>query len=436
MEPRIQYAKTKDGVSIAYYGIGSGQPLIICPFGPLSHLQLELQMAEIRDMNEYLGRGRMLVRYDNRGFGLSDRDADDFSLDAFVSDLSSVVDGLHFEEIQLITSGFSAMVGIAYAARHPGQVSHLGIAGGLARPVDFPWDPWESIWDLAKKNWPMACDATAALLWRADIAPERASMLKEEVTPQAYISFWEQLRNWDVSNELAEVRAKTLVVAWAGHRGQAQRLAAAIPGARLTPNEAPALTGWNIDLVAEFDAFLREGVQQDEEPVGGLPSGTAVILFADIAGSTALTERMGDAAFRAAARALDERLRAAIREAGGTPAEGKVLGDGVMAVFTSAREAIDAALRCHALSAESELRLHLGIHAGDVIREEHNVYGGAVNVAARVCALSSPGEVLVSATVRDLARTSAGVTFEDRGEREMKGVGEPVRVYAVAWEQQ
>jgi adenylate cyclase len=66
-----------------------------------------------------------------------------------------------------------------------------------------------------------------------------------------------------------------------------------------------------------------------------------------------------------------------------------------------------------------------------VIREESNVYGGAVNIAARICALCVPGEVLVSDLVRGLARTSAGVTFEDRGARTLKGIDEPVHVYAV-----
>ena len=101
------------------------------------------------------------------------------------------------------------------------------------------------------------------------------------------------------------------------------------------------------------------------------------------------------------------------------------------ATFPSAAQAIDAARRCHALSGASELPLHLGIHAGDVIREENNVYGGAVNIASRICALSAPGEILVSDVVRGMARSSAGVEFEDRGEQEMKGVGEPVRVFAV-----
>src|SRR5712692_3408694 len=137
-------------------------------------------------------------------------------------------------------------------------------------------------------------------------------------------------------------------------------------------------------------------------------------------------------AFRAKVRELDGALRAAIRERGGTPVEGKLLGDGVLSVFTSAREAIEAALACAEAGNREGLPLHLGIHAGDVIREENNVYGGAVNVASRISGLSASGELLVSETVRSLARTSAGVRFEDRGEQVLKGIGETVRVWAVA----
>ena len=77
------------------------------------------------------------------------------------------------------------------------------------------------------------------------------------------------------------------------------------------------------------------------------------------------------------------------------------------------------------------MQLHVGLHAGDVLHEKGNVYGGAVNIASRICGLSAPGEILVSDTVRSLARTSAGVEFEDRGEHAVKGVGELQRVYAV-----
>ena len=154
-------------------------------------------------------------------------------------------------------------------------------------------------------------------------------------------------------------------------------------------------------------------------------------LLIDIADSTALTESLGDAAFRAKARDLDGTLRTIIREHSGTRIEGKLLGDGVLAVFTSARQGIEAALACGRSGDDAGLPLHLGLHAGDVIREDNNVYGGAVNIASRISGLSAPREVLVSDVVRTLAWTSAGVSFEDRGGQSLKGVGEPVRVWAV-----
>jgi adenylate cyclase len=163
---------------------------------------------------------------------------------------------------------------------------------------------------------------------------------------------------------------------------------------------------------------------------------TAIILFADVVDSTALTERLGDAAFRQKASELSTSLRKLVRDGGGVPVEGPTLGDGLLATFTSARQAIEAALACARAGDDAGLPLHLGLHAGDVLREKDagdrdNVYGGAVNIAARISGLSAAGEVLVSDIVRGLARTSAGVGFEDRGEQALKGVGEPVRVWAV-----
>ena len=104
--------------------------------------------------------------------------------------------------------------------------------------------------------------------------------------------------------------------------------------------------------------------------------------------------------------------------------------------FGAAREAISCAAACHAAAEAAGLTLHVGIHAGDVLREQNNVYGGAVNIASRISSEADAGETLVSGTVRDLARTSAGVSFEDRGERELKGVGEPVRLFEVRWREE
>src|SRR5207249_12022775 len=235
---------------------------------------------------------------------------------------------------------------------------------------------------------------------------------------------------WNVSHLLDQITIPTLVMHNRSNRFLSpqvgQRIAAGISDARFRL----------IDDVtyAEVPSLIEEFIRETSEPVAAattLPSGTAVILFADIADSTALTERLGDTAFRTKARELDATLRTVIREHNGTPIEGKLLGDGVLAVFTSARQAIEAALACARSGGDAGLPLHLGLHAGDVIREEDNVYGGAVNIASRIAGLSAVGEVLVSETVRSLARTSAGVAFEDRGDQRLKGVADAVGVWAV-----
>jgi class 3 adenylate cyclase len=214
----------------------------------------------------------------------------------------------------------------------------------------------------------------------------------------------------------------------------AQRTAAEVRGARLALIDSATVLFPDANIAFVAGEFLGSAARQAPRPpsrTSAQPTGTVIILFADIVDSTALTERMGDAAFRERARALDDALRAVITNAGGTAIDGKLLGDGVLATFPAASQAIDAALRCAAAGNDGGLPLHLGVHAGDVIREQNNVYGGAVNIASRISALSAPGEVLVSDVVRALARTSAGVTFEDRGERALKGVADPQRVYAV-----
>ena len=308
----------------------------------------------------------------------------------------------------------------------------------------------EAMASLAESNWPLAAQTFADMSLRRDFpdAALRWSEVFQRSTSGEAVArgLREAAPTVDVTPMLARVSAPTLVF----HRldsgiaplDEGQRMAAAIPGARFVPLEGAAghySLGDRRPVFSAVDALLgdrsagsaREPLHESL-PAEPLPAtGTAIILFTDIADSTALTEQLGDAAFRARATRLDAAMRAGIEECGGTAIEGKVLGDGVMAVFTSSRQAIDAARRCVATADGTGLALHIGLHAGDVIREDNNVYGGTVNIASRICGLSEPGEILVSATVRDLARTSAGVVFEDRGEHALKGIAEPQRVFAV-----
>ena len=264
-------------------------------------------------------------------------------------------------------------------------------------------------------------------------------MWRAAITPEVQGKLMDSLAGVDVTSLLSEVRAPTLVLQ-RHDRGVnvANRIAHGIPDARvaLFPGGSAAPYLEDADAVWSVIAgFLGDdpstGRERARPEVTAVRGGMCVILFTDIVGSTELTERLGDAAFHERSRALHAALRNAIGQAGGRVVEGRVLGDGVMALFDTARTAIACAFKCHEAASHYALDLHVGIHAGDVIEEDNDVHGGAVNLAARICSASAPGEVLVSDTVRGLARTSASVTFEDRGESMLKRVADPVRLYAV-----
>lgn len=118
MEPRIQYAKTSDGASIAYAAMGQGEPLVLMPQVPLGNLKFEWDWPEYRRYFQRLGKNRLLVRYDGRGSGLSDRQAIDFSLEAQVRDLDAVVGHLGLATLTLVAFIRAGPAAITYASRH------------------------------------------------------------------------------------------------------------------------------------------------------------------------------------------------------------------------------------------------------------------------------------------------------------------------------
>ncbi len=440
MEPRIQYAKTNDGVTIGFATAGVGPCLVYMPIFPFNHIQLEWEHPPRRHWYERLASKRMLARYDFRGTGLSQRNIADYSLDTHVSDLEAVVDRLQLEKLAIYGFLHTAPVAVAYAARHPERVSHLVLFRPYARGSDYASSPQgRAIRALIDLDWETYKHvATYVVTGWSEEAQFWSGMADESTDAESASEFIRAAEEYDVVSLLPSVKAPTLVL----HRRQVRwppqalvnELVSQMPNARLLMLEGKsgALNpGENMEAsLGAIEEFLSEGTALPPA-ASDLPSGTAIILFADIVDSTALTERLGDAAFREKARDLDSALRGIIRDHAGSPIEGKLLGDGVLATFASARQAIEAALACGKAGNEGGLPLHVGLHAGDVIREDNNVYGGAVNIASRISGLSAPGEVLVSDVVRTLARTSAGVTFEDRGEQALKGVGEKVRVWVV-----
>ncbi len=446
-DPQLQYALTEDGVSIAYWTYGEGKPFVLPPGGSGVPSLRVWRTTEGRQFIERMAAHRMIVRYDARGFGNSQSGILDFTLESRVRDLAAVIEKLGVDEVNLCGYVESGPAAIAYVAQHPERVSRLILWASSVHETNYVSDEVMTVLnDLAHLDFELYREAmlTAVVryLGRNEQAYEYAQSLRE-----TFIEPFKPSPPFDVSDDLPRIAVPTLVLHRRGMKvpsmGEVQKIVAGIPNARLTLLEGESASPYSGDtdaVLAAIDGFLGDGDSlapahnaKSTPRDGTAATGTAVILVTDIVSSTALTERLGDARFREASRALDANLRAAIRESGGAAIDGKLLGDGVLATFPSAAQAIDGARRCLALSAASELGLHIGLHAGDVIREENNVFGGAVNIASRICGLSGPGEILVSDVVRGMARSSAGVSFDDRGEQAMKGVGEPVRVYAVRW---
>jgi class 3 adenylate cyclase len=152
------------------------------------------------------------------------------------------------------------------------------------------------------------------------------------------------------------------------------------------------------------------------------------LLFTDIVGSTVLAERLGDRAWKQRLAAHDEAVRGLLdmyrgREAGTT-------GDGFVATFDAPAQAILCALAISAASRGRGIEVRAGVHTGEVEMAGRELRGVAVHLAARIMAAAGPGEVFVSATTRELV-SGAGIEFEDRGSRELKGFGGGRHVFEV-----
>ena len=175
-----------------------------------------------------------------------------------------------------------------------------------------------------------------------------------------------------------------------------------------------------------------------EEPEPGEPianSGLRAILFTDMAGSTSLTQQLGDDRAMEILRAHDSIVRDALKGAAGN--EVKHTGDGIMASFNS----VVGATRCSVdiqqrLEGESSDIPHVrgGMSAGEPVTENQDLFGAAVQLAARICAASQPGGILASNVIRELS-LGKGFTWNDVGPTVLKGFDEPVNLYELLWRQ-
>jgi len=172
-----------------------------------------------------------------------------------------------------------------------------------------------------------------------------------------------------------------------------------------------------------------------------LPEGTITVLFTDVEGSTDLTSRRGDEAAHSVLRTQRQIVRGQIERHSGH--EVKSLGDGFMVAFASARRALACAVAIQrALEehnrrqpAEEQVRVRIGLNTGEVIQEEADLFGQAVNAAARIAAKARGGQILASEAVRAVVGKARDVHFVDRGRFRLKGFPERWRLYEALWQE-
>jgi class 3 adenylate cyclase/pimeloyl-ACP methyl ester carboxylesterase len=442
MEPRVQYGQTKDGVNIAFWTLGEGPPLVQMPSAPISPSQRAWQTPEGRRWYEGLANGRMLIRYDNRGCGDSQRDAIDYSLEANILDMQAVIDKLKLDRFVLFGYLGSAPSAIAYTARHPERVSRLILWCGAARGTAMGSTRGDAMDALRDTDWEFFTE-TVALSWfgwsAAEQARRYAAALRENTSAEAMRETVQEARKVDVSSLLPQVSAPTLVM----HRrdvrlpplDNSRELAAHIPNARLVVLEGDA----GIPYVGDFgpvleaiDAFLAEDAQP-ELLTQAAPGGLVTILFTDMESSTALTQSLGDAGAQELVRAHNDIVRDALKPHSGS--EIKHTGDGIMASFPTASGAIDCAIaiqRAVEAGSSDKLAVRIGLNAGEPVMEEKDLFGTAVQLARRICDKADAGEIFAANVVRELA-AGKGFLFSDRGDTALRGFEDPVRLWQVRW---
>jgi DNA-binding SARP family transcriptional activator/pimeloyl-ACP methyl ester carboxylesterase len=267
---QVRFCTAPDGVRIAYATLGEGPPLVKTA-NWMTHLEYDWKSPLWRHLARELSRERKLVRYDQRGTGLSDREVADLSLDAQLGDLGAVLDAAGLDRVPLLGISQGCRVAVAFAARYPARVSHLILYGGSPRGwkhrAPEVREARAGLQGLIRQGWGRDTPAFRQVfttLFMPGASAEQATWFNElqrvSTSPENAYRITEALSDVDVTPLLAEVRAPTLVL----HATQdamvpfeeGRLLAAGIPDARFVALDSP--NHLLLDDEPAFARFLRE----------------------------------------------------------------------------------------------------------------------------------------------------------------------------------
>jgi len=447
--PETRYAKTADGVHIAYQTVGTGPVDIAFVTGWTTHIELMWKEPTLARFLSRLAAFSRLILFDKRGTGLSDRVPDDRlpSLEVRMDDARAVMDAVGSE--RAIVMGFSegGPMATLFAATYPERTIALVLFGTSAcwRPtIDYPFpvptdeqheryiEEIERIWGTREfaaqelRDWgaPTLANDDYTIGWLADY-------LRHAASPGAAIALERMNHGIDIRPALPAIHVPTLALARDGDllftAEETKWMADQIHGARFVsfPGVDHLFWAGNQDeLLVEIERFVAEVGDEETD----LDRVLATVMFTDIVGSTAKAAELGDRGWGDLVDRHHGAVRALLGRFRGTEVD--TAGDGFFATFDGPARGVRCAQAICEAVRDFGLEIRGGVHTGEVETIGGKIGGIAVNIGARIAALATPSEVLVSQTVRDLV-SGSGLSFEDAGEHELKGVPDRWHLYRV-----
>lgn len=439
MPPPIRFALTEDEVSIAYSVHGEGPPLLYAR-GWIAHLDLQWLFPDYRLFMEALGRHFTVIRYDMRGNGLSERNVvDRVGLDDLALDIIAVLEAAKVDTATFIASCYGGPIVARFNTLMPGAIERVIFDGTYAQGQEIGSqqmrDTVLASVRLLESQPGMAQTMLSYYTNRDDRRRSDEDRLHnfatQSIAADVASELYELSFSLDCTKDFLNITAPTLVTHRRDNRAipaeLGRKVAALVPDSMFVALDGKHTNPWDGDASEVLNAygdFL--GVELATGYIPRLAVRPKVILFSDIVSSTDTLAKLGDAKAHQINRMFHGISRDAVEISGGRVV--KSTGDGVMAEFPSVSQAIGCALDMQ--SAFGDIPVRIGINAGEPVSEDDDLHGLVVSTAARICDQGGAGEVIVSNVVRELA-IGKGHAFEDRGFKELKGVGDPVRLYRV-----
>jgi class 3 adenylate cyclase len=436
--PDTRYARC-GAHNVAYQVAGEGEVDLVFVQSFLSNLELAWTVPGMADFLAGLTAFSRLIAFDRRGTGMSDGTAAPATLEDQLDDVRAVLDAAGSHQPVLLSFTEGAALALLFAATHPERVRALVLITPQARLVSGHGYEWalpaparDAFVEASVEHWGRAEDANPFMGFFGDDPDERhlaARYQRLVMGPgdaEAVMALAGQI---DVRDVLGSVQCPALVLRRVEDELLDERhsryVAERVPGARYLelPGDGPVWGHGSEDALGEIQEFLT-GVR----PPATSERVLATVLFTDIVGSTERAAELGDARWRQLLERHDALVRGEVQRYRGRVV--KSLGDGAMALFDGPSRALAAALAIRDGVGALGVQVRAGLHTGECELLGEDIGGMAVHIAARIAALAAPEQVLASGTVRDL---TVGSPYELSacGERRLKGIAEPWRVFAV-----